>query len=491
MHEYAVIIISSGRLTKKEKKVLYDYTAEGGSVVTEAICAQSVFNIDLKYSYLKFLYTGADNIFNNSLVCDLYKGSKVSRKANHLENQNNENSILDFSIGKGNVIVFPEGFVSFIHQSGAIRKNFYSPFSSEYTSEQVSRVSKGVIRIHVQKALEYLFHKRNLPFVHLRFFPNDAKNIFSFRVDTDLGTKEEIISLNDLLQNFNITATWFVETKSSQEWIRLFSELKNQEIAYHCYRHRIFLSYEKNVKDIKTGLKVLDNAGIKPKGYAAPYGSWTKTIARVVDKFNFIYSSEFGFAYDALPFYPFYNSVFSKALQIPIHPVSAGRLHWSGHSEENMINYFLNVIERKLIFDEPVILYTHPFEKRLNVFEKVFERIISFNSGSTQSISQKIPILTFSEYAEWWKKRLDINWDAEDRAGKVFILTSNEDKSVKCRVIYPSGDKTILSLSNNEEKKVEEEKIEFNPSYNPNELRKKTLKMIKYDILGKLRKLKQ
>ena len=445
----------------------------------------------MKYSYLKFIYSGSDNIFNNYLICDLYKWSQIPKNANHLENQNNEKSILDFPVGKGNLIVFPEGFISLIHQSGSIRKNFFSPFSSEYSSEQVSRISKGAVRIHVQKALEYLFHKRNLPFIHLWFFPGNAKNIFSFRVDTDLGTKEEIISLNDLLQNFNIPATWFVETKSSREWTRLFSELNNQEIAYHCYRHRTFMSNKKNEEDLKTGLKILMNEGIKPKGYAAPYGSWNKTIARVIDEFHFLYSSEFGFAYDTLPFYPFYNSAFSKALQIPIHPVSAGRLHWGGHSEENMIKYFLNIIEQKLFFDQPVIIYTHPFEKRLNVFEKIFERIISFNSGNNESISQKIPVLTFSEYAEWWKKRLDLNWNAEERDGKVFLASNNEDESIKCRVIYPSGDKTILSLINDEENKIENENIEFHLSFNPSELRKKTFKMIKYDVLGKLRKLKQ
>ncbi len=306
-----------------------------------------------------------------------------------------------------------------------------------------------------------------------------------------MGTKEEIESLNDLIQNYNIPATWFIETKSSQDWIKLFSELKNQEIAYHCYRHKTFLSYKKNEEDLKIGLKILESAGIKPKGYAAPYGYWNKIIAEVINKFNFLYSSEFGFAYNSLPFYPYYNSAFSKTLQIPIHPVSVGRLHWGGHSEENMIKYFHNIIDQKLFFNEPIILYTHPFEKRLNVFEKIFERIININSENDQPMTQKIPILTFSEYAEWWKKRLNINWNAQEKDGKVFISSDNADKSVKCRVIYPSGDKTNLSLTNDEENKIEEDGIEFHHSFNPNELRKKTFKMIKYDIIGKLRKIKQ
>ncbi len=309
-----------------------------------------------------------------------------------------------------------------------------------------------------------------------------------------MGTKEEIQSLYNLLRNYRIPAAWFVETKSSQSWIKLYSGLKDQEIAYHCYRHKTFLSLKKNLEDMSTGLKVLESEGIKPKGYAAPYGKWNKTIGKVIDKFNFLYSSEFDFAYDTLPLYPYYNSSFSKALQIPIHPVSVGRLHWGGHSEENMIKYFLNIIDQKLFLDEPVILYTHPFEKRLNVFEKVFEHIRDINSQNDGNYFRSIPFLTFSEYAVWWKKRLNINWSAEEKDGEVFISTDNGIDSIKWRVIYPDGRKDILSL-NEDKHKIDEEdsplrQIEIHNSYNPNKLRKKTFQMVKYDIIGILRKLK-
>ena len=45
--DLAVIIVSSSLLTRKEKKVLYDYTGDGGAVITEASGAKSVFNVDL------------------------------------------------------------------------------------------------------------------------------------------------------------------------------------------------------------------------------------------------------------------------------------------------------------------------------------------------------------------------------------------------------------------------------------------------------------
>ena len=453
-----------------------------------------MFKTGLKISYIKFQHSESDELFNNYLICDLYNHCKIPVSSNHLENQDKIKSVLTMSVGKGSLIVFPEGFVSLVHRRGWIRKNFYSSFSNDFTSEQVSKVSKGIIRIHIQKALEYLFHKRGLPFVHLWFYPDGARNIFSFRIDTDMGTEEEINSLNNLLQNFNIPATWFVETKSSQNRIELFSKLKNQEISYHCYRHKTFLSYKKNEENITKGLKILENTGISPKGYAAPYGKWNRTIAKTIDNFNFLYSSEFGFAYDSLPLFPYYNSGFSKTLQIPIHPVSAGRLKWGGHSDENMIKYFFSIIEQKLFLNEPIIFYTHPFEKRVNVFEKVFERIINYdieNLKNNETIKRKIPILTFSEYAEWWKKRLAVDWKAEEIDSKIFIKSNNPDESIKWRAIYPSGEKFILSATKDEMVNIEEDKIKLHPSFNPNELRKRSLRMIKYDIIGQIRKLKQ
>ena len=494
LSDFAVIVISSNTLTKKEEKVLYDYTAEGGAVICEAKTAKAVFQINLKISYTKFLYSESDELFYNFLICDLYNNCKIPGNSNHLENQNKIKSVLDLPVGKGNLIVFPEKFVSSIHKSGSIRKNFYSEFSIDYTSEQVALVTKGVIRLHIEKALEYLFHKRGLPFVHLWFYPYGARNIFSLRIDTDMGSKEEINSLFSLLQNYNISATWFVETKSSQNRIELFSKLYNQEISYHCYRHRNFLSYKKNMENIEIGLKILENAGIKSQGYASPYGEWNKTIARAVDNFDFLYSSEFSFAYDSLPLYPYFKSDFSKVMQIPIHPVSIGRLYWGGHSEDNMVKYFLGIIRQKLLFNEPIILYTHPFEKKLNVFAKVFETIISYNLENKKGINsviKKIPILTFSEFAEWWNKRLAVKWSAEEKNGKVLISAINPDASIRWRAIYPSGEKYILSEAEDDMINIDKDKFEFHPNVNPYELRRRSLRMIKYDIIGKIRKLKQ
>lgn len=479
LNDYPVIIISS-KLSKEEKKNYSEYLFNGGGIITEASLAENLFKVNTKSSYLKFIYSENSDIFYNYFICDLYKRSKIARDANHLENQKNNPAVLHVKKGKGNLIVFPDNFVSALYDKRIIRKNFYSNYSEKYTSERVSKVSKGIIKIHIQKALEYLFHIKDLPFVHLWNFPNGEKNIFAFRIDTDFGTREEIKSLYKLLEEYKIPAAWFIETRSSQNWIRLFNEFENQEIAYHCYRHKNFTSYKKDKDDFETGLKILRDAGINPNGYAAPYGEWNEIVGRLSNEFNFLYSSEFGFAYDALPFYPLLNNSLSNVLQIPIHPISVGRLHWGGHTEENMIKYYFEVIDNKLFVNEPIFLYTHPFEKRLNVFKEVFKKIKEIN----------IPLLTLSEYAEWWRKRITLTWNAKMQNDKI-IINSNADQSMRCRVIYPSKKNVFLSFNSDKEDIFENNKNFSKYTFYPVELRKKTLRMIRHDVLGKLRKMKQ
>ena len=54
---------------------------------------------------------------------------------------------------------------------------------------------------------------------------------------------------------------------------------------------------------------------------------------------DFEYSSEFTLDYDDLPFFPYLKDGFSKVLQIPIHPISLGRLRRSHFSKNEMLKY--------------------------------------------------------------------------------------------------------------------------------------------------------
>ncbi len=155
-------------------------------------------------------------------------------------------------------------------------------------------------------------------------------------------------------------------------------DLTNQEISLHCRRHRVFTNYKDNYENIKLGVEDLKKINTKPNGFAGPFGEWNDELNKSLEALDFNYSSEFSYTYDCFPFYPVTNNSFSKILQIPIHPLSFGRLRWGGHTDEAMLKYFINIIEQKLMLQEPIILYTHPSEERLNILNEIFKKINSF-----------------------------------------------------------------------------------------------------------------
>ncbi len=231
------------------------------------------------------------------------------------------------------------------------------------------------------------------------------------------------------------------------------------------------------------GIEKLKNINPSPIGYVAPFGEWNEELNQSLEELDFKYSSEFSYAYDSFPFYPFAKNSISKVLQIPIHPLSFGRLKWSGHNDDGMLCYFLNIIEQKLSLQEPIILYTHPGEKRLNILDKIFKKINSLN----------IPILTFSDFYDWWIKRASLKWEAELIDGEIKIKTESNENIFWLRTFYPNKEIYLAPLNGNDLKvmKIENANSKVEYKISPNEMRKTSLRMIRHDMLFKYRKSKQ
>jgi len=481
--EYAVVI-NSGR-NRRWKKQLLQYISDGGTILTEANIASEIFDIPVKKIYIKYLYGEGDKIFSGLPVCDIYKSCYVSKDSLHLKNQNGIATVYEYKKGNGKVFVFPSGFSSLMLNAEIKRKNFYSRFGVKETNERVSKISKGIIKRYIELVLEDLFHFRGLPFINLWYFPDGVENIFGFRIDTDFGTSDDMEKLYNVCRENNISASWFIETFSSEKKISIFKTFERQELGLHCYRHKIYSNYKNNFEDIKKGLDIFKSEGINPKGYAAPFGEWNKEIGQALSDLNFYYSSEFGYYYDSLPVYPYFNNSFSKVLQIPIHPISAGRLYWGGHSDDEMIKYFEDVILQKLKLNEPIILYTHPAEKRFHIFGSIFKKINEL----------KIPNLSLNDYAEWWKKRDAINFDANYNNGEIKIEANKSDPSIWIKISHPNKDVYLSQLSTplnlKENTRLSRVDLENNYHPDPQKLRRTTLRMRWHDILHKYRKMKQ
>jgi hypothetical protein len=158
------------------------------------------------------------------------------------------------------------------------------------------------------------------------------------------------------------------------------------------------------------------SAGLAPEGFAAPYGIWNIALAAAVDDIGFTYSSEFSYAYDALPFFPATPVRQFSTLQVPVHPVCLGSLRRVGYAEPQMQKYMTAVINRKLSRREPLFFYHHPRDRFVGALDHLFS-VLQERSESN---------MTMGEFARWWKKRLRVRFEADEHAGTDITVRRSE-----------------------------------------------------------------
>lgn len=405
-----------------------NYIQDGGSVIGSTDALNHISKINTTVKYVKYLVPDESEIFSDPDILDIFKKIKIV--------DDEKSSIYKGKIGKGNIIAFPFDVNELMLEVHSKKKSFYSN-RKRLPYETVSKVSKGVLRRLVCNSIEYLFHSKKLPFVHLWYFPNELKSIFSFRIDTDYGNKEQITELYKLSLKHKIPFTWFVDVKSQMDWVDDFAKMTDQEIGVHCYEHNVYDSYAENYKNIRTALDVLKEVGMSPNGFASPYGKWNSGLAQAIRDHNFNYSSEFSYDYDNLPSNTLLFENPYAVLQIPVHPICIGSLRRQGFSGKEMIQYFHDQIDKKLILNDPIIFYHHPTHNHLEVIENILNYVKDKN----------LTAMRMNDHAAWWKKRSNVRLNISVNENRLNIVGDNISDDVQLRITTPQRKEAIVRLS--------------------------------------------
>lgn len=405
-----------------------DYIKDGGSVICSTDTLHHITGINNTVKYVKYLVPDEYEIFIDPDILDIFKKIKIV--------DDEKSSVYKGKIGKGNIIAFPFDVNELMLDVRSKKKSFYSN-RKRLPYETVSKVSKSVLRRLVSNAIEYLFHSKNLPFVHLWYFPKDSKNIFSFRIDTDYGNKEQIEELYKSSLKHQIPFTWFVDVKSQKEWIDYFAKMNEQEIGVHCYEHNVYDSYAENYKNIRTALDALREVGMSPNGFASPYGKWNSGLAQAIRDHAFRYSSEFSYDYDNLPSNTLLFDNPNSVLQIPVHPICIGSLRRQGFSSGEMIEYYHDQIDKKLLLNDPIIFYHHPTHNHLEVIENILNYVKNKN----------LTAMRMNDYAEWWKKRCEVGLNVNINENRLSIVGDNIFGDIRLRITTSQGKEAIVQLS--------------------------------------------
>jgi hypothetical protein len=427
------VVVASNNINKHESEMLRRYLTQGGAVLCSIKVYSSIRPMEIRSMNVDF-FSARDSVFNSVGIIDIAARCWLAQNANSL---NTGGGVLAAYTGmdKECIVALPFDADEMVRDTRTAMKSFYST-ERRLPFERVSLVSKGEIRALVSDCLEFLHHRRGLPYVHLWHFPDGARSVFCFRIDTDYGTEGQMKRLYSTIHRSRIPATWFVDVKSHEKSLHSYSKMRRQEISVHCYEHRTFQDYERNIQNIRSAQEILRTVKLNAKGFAAPYGIWNEELGRVIADCGFEYSSEFSYDYDNLPSRPRFQSG-EGVLQIPIHPICIGSLKRHGYSEKQMIRYFANVIQRKLALYEPVIFYHHPRDEHLGVIEWLFEEIRK----------ERVLIQTMNEYARWWKKRVLSIPSFRYMRGNVYLHGVQSNKSLYVRITQPNGTQAIIPAS--------------------------------------------
>lgn len=435
--DFSVLVVS-GSVPPQVMSAVRAFVDEGGSVLCSGAGYRELTGIRTSKHFVRYLVPELVSSFSGVGLIDLEAECDIPDDASTLRTNDGVPAISIAAIGKGHLIALPFDAAEFICDNRVKKKSFYARHG-RLPFERVSQVSRAGIRKLVARAIELLHHKRNLPFVHTWYYPDGARSVFNFRIDTDDADEHEIRSLAAAVQRHGIPATWFLHVMAQEKFLGVFKELKEQELGVHCYEHRIFDDALGNANNIQKAYDVLRANGITAKGTAAPYGTWNTALASAIESLNFEYSSEFAYDYDNLPSWPFGERVFMRTLQLPVHPVSIGSLRRQGFSEEEMIEYFQNVVKQKLASRDPLFFYHHPKNGYPKVLDRMFE--IVKNAG--------VNALTMQQFSKWWKMRSAFRPEIRFHESRLEMnaLKSGLDDTIRLRVTRSDGTECFVPCS--------------------------------------------
>ncbi len=403
---FSVVVVNDNS-PKRWKGMLDGYLRAGGALLMTGENYQRHFAREGKRKSIRFLRGEPGSRFERIGLVDIFSTGTIYQDARLCPTNDGLPSVVVERVGNGIITVFPVDPGELVLDARTTQKYFYSP-GGRHPSEHVSLVSRGGIRRMVHAALEYLHNERGLPYCHVWYFPDGAENVFAVRVDSDYGTHDEIESVYQFAEDHQIKLSWYLHTESHKSWLSRFASMDGHEIGIHCNEHAILKSYAGSRADIMKARELVQQQGISPVGFVAPFGVWSSELGKAIEEFGFLYSSEFSFDYDNLPSYPWMGAAWNSVLQIPIHPICIGSFRRLGSGINEMIEYFSRVVAWKRAVQEPLLFYHHPKDGCHPVLEFLIDALKRSGARS----------LLFRDFAAWWKERFSMNLAVEfDKSG--------------------------------------------------------------------------
>ncbi|HUT13305.1 MAG TPA: hypothetical protein VMY42_22650 [Thermoguttaceae bacterium] len=293
-------------------------------------------------------------------------------------------------------------------------------------SEEIATVDRRELRRQILGRLRERLEEVGGIWLCVGAFPFPYRSAVNFRIDYDQYDAEDFDATLDAVAGEESATSHFVNAAAYLGHDAALGRLRGLDVGSHGFRHHTYATETENLDNVRRGIKTLEALGFEPSGFAAPGGRFNRALLAALEALGVGHSSEFGLAYDDLPFFPHGSNV----LQIPIHPVSLGIFLETVPAEGSQhaaiqqavraaIDHFRQTARSKYRAGEPVFFYGHP-TGRLGRYPQVLRAF--FDTANEFGAAWKT---TLSEFARWWRTRASVRLSV-CRQGEQFAVTVAE-----------------------------------------------------------------
>lgn len=289
--------------------------------------------------------------------------------------------------------------------------------------EEVARVDKGTIRRQLMAALAARLQAEGGVWLRIAAYPFPYRSAFNFRIDHDDYQPHDFDATLRAIRGHEGATTHFVCAADFVDQPTALARLDGLDVGSHAFRHHTFRDEDENRANIARGIEALRSHGIEPSGFAAPHGRFNRGMLAVLESLGVTHSSDFGVAYDELPFWP----TRSQVLEIPIHPICLGLFleaaaRRAPHDRDvadraaaAAAEHFRRVVRTKFEASEPIFLYGHP-TGRIGRYPEVL--IAALSSAAELSAVWRT---TYTQFAAWWRERHAVRYSVVERDERLVL----------------------------------------------------------------------
>ena len=306
--------------------------------------------------------------------------------------------------------------------------------------ETVARVDRAAVRNRLLSDLRTLIESAGGVWMRLSSYPHPYRTAFNFRLDHDQYDAHDFDATLAAIEGHEHAISHYVCAATHARHCDALARLKGAHVGSHGWWHHTYREQSDNLTNIRRGIDSLRVCGLNPIGFAAPHGRFHRNLLAALEELSVTHSSEFGLAYDDLPFFPSQSNV----LQMPIHPICLGlcldaarripgRPISDAEAAESTLAHWRTVAAEKHLAGEPVFFYGHP-DGRVGQFPHLLRDLLDMASELPETWCT-----TLATFEDWWRARSAVRLEVLRRDDRFEVTAHGLPMGYRCALEYPRG----------------------------------------------------